>query len=110
MLATNDKRYMNVIGMGSVTDADGEVDWRTFFKGSNVYEKTYMQEIILSVLEDSEDGQDQAKRIMFVEEQKISAAYSVGTGATKEEKIESAPQGPAADEIDIDEDSEEEKR
>ena len=54
--------------MSAVTAEDGEVDWSAFFKGSNVYEKNYLQEIILSVLEDSEEGQEQAKRIMFVEE------------------------------------------
>ena len=94
MLATNEKRYMEAIGMSKVTGEDGEVDWQAFFKGSNVYEKTYLQEIIMSVLEDSDEGQDQAKRIMFVEEQKIAAAYSAGVGLAKEENKESAPQGP----------------
>ena len=58
MLATNEKRYMEAIGMSAVTAEDGEVDWSAFFKGSNVYEKNYLQEIILSVLEDSEEGQE----------------------------------------------------
>lgn len=31
MLATNDKQYMDVIRMSSVTDEDGEVDWSAFF-------------------------------------------------------------------------------
>ena len=54
MLATNEKQYMDVIRMSNVTNEDGEVDWESFFKGNNAYQKTYQQDIILSVLEDSE--------------------------------------------------------
>jgi len=105
MLATNEKQYMEVIRMSSVTDEDGQVDWSSFFRGSNAYQKAYLQEIILSVLEDSEESNDQAKRIMFVEEQHIAAGYSVGTAliASSEEHKEEVP-GPA------DEDSEELQR
>ena len=45
---------MEVIRMSNVTDEDGQVDWESFFQGSNAYQKIYLQEIILSVLEDSE--------------------------------------------------------
>ena len=54
MLATNEKQYMEVIRMGNVTDENGEVDWTSFFQGSSEYQKCYLQDIILSVLEDSE--------------------------------------------------------
>ena len=37
MLATNDKLYQDIIGMGQVTDEDGQVDWATFFQGSSIY-------------------------------------------------------------------------
>lgn len=37
MLATNEKQYMEVIRMDSVTDEEGQVDWTTFFKGSSEY-------------------------------------------------------------------------
>lgn len=37
MLATNEKQYMEVIRMDSVTDEEGQVDWNTFFKGSSEY-------------------------------------------------------------------------
>ena len=68
MLATNEKQYMEVIRMGNVTDEDGEVDWTSFFQGNNEYQKCYLQDIILSVLEDSEQNDDKVKRVMFVEE------------------------------------------
>ena len=68
MLATNEKQYMEVIRMSNVTDDDGQVDWDSFFQGSNAYQKIYLQEIILSVLEDSEERDQDIKRIMFVEE------------------------------------------
>ena len=68
MLATNDKQYMEVIRMSNVTSEDGEVDWDTFFKGSSAYQKIYLQEIILSVLEDSEQSGEDLTRVMFVEE------------------------------------------
>ena len=53
-LVTNEKQYMEVIRMGNVTDEDGEVDWTSFFQGISEYQKCYLQDIILSVLEDSE--------------------------------------------------------
>ena len=69
MLETSEKLYQEVIGMKKVTSAEGEVDWPLFFQGSNEYEKIYMQEIILSVLEDSEESNDKGTtRVMFVEE------------------------------------------
>ena len=74
MLATNEKQYLDIIEMGQVTDEDGEVDWASFFEGSSIYQKTYLQQIILSVLEDSEDSGDEVKRIMFVLESKVTAA------------------------------------
>ena len=74
MLATNEQRYMEVISMSSVTDEDGEVDWSKFFQSENAFMKTYLQEIILSILEVSEES-GQLKRVMFVEEQKVSANY-----------------------------------
>ena len=43
MLATNEKQYLNIIEMGQVTDEDGEVDWASFFEGSSIYQKTYLQ-------------------------------------------------------------------
>ena len=73
-LATNEKQYMEVIEMESVTGEDGEVDWNKFFQGSSAYHKAYLQEIMLSVLEDSDDDNGQLKRVMFVEEQKVAAA------------------------------------
>ena len=42
MLATNEKRYMEIIRMTHVTSEDGEVDWETFFQGSNAHQKTYL--------------------------------------------------------------------
>jgi len=42
MLATNNKQYMEVIRMSGVTSDDGEVDWATFFQGSNAYQKAYL--------------------------------------------------------------------
>lgn len=59
---------MQVISMDNVTNDLGEVDWATFFKGTNIYQKDYLQEIILSVLEDSEQSKDDVKRVMFVKE------------------------------------------
>lgn len=80
MLATNEKQYIEVIRMSNVTDEDGQVDWDAFFQGNNAYQKIYLQEIILSVLEDSEEREQDIKRIMFVEEQKVSASgYQAGT-------------------------------
>ena len=75
MLATNEKQYMEVIRMGNVTDENGEVDWTSFFQGSSEYQKCYLQDIILSVLEDSEQNDGNVQRVMFVEEQKIASTY-----------------------------------
>lgn len=41
MLATNEKQYLEVVQMSSVTAEDGEVDWKAFFEGSNSYLKQY---------------------------------------------------------------------
>ena len=57
MLATNEKKYSEVIRMSGVTDEQGEVDWDKFFKGNSEYAKSYLQEIILSVLENSEENE-----------------------------------------------------
>ena len=97
MLATNDKQYMEVIRMSAVTGEDGNVDWQTFFQGNNAYQKAYLQDIILSVLEDSEASGDDVKRVMFVEEQKITATgYSVGTVYRVEEAKDSTAADSAA--------------
>ena len=43
MLATNEKQYLEVMSMENVTDGEtGQVDWTTFFKGNNQYQKTYL--------------------------------------------------------------------
>ena len=92
MLATNDKQYMDVIRMSSVTDEDGEVDWSAFFQGSSAYQKSYLQEIILSVLEDAESTDD-VQRVMFVEEQKVAGAYTASaTVARAGEQNDQAPE------------------
>lgn len=91
MLATNDKQYMEVIRMSSVTEDDGEVDWSLLSEGTNAYEKTYLQEIILSILEDSEESNDQVKRIMFVQEQHAGYSMSTTINVPKEERKELAP-------------------
>ena len=54
--------------MSDVTSDDGSVDWTTFFQSENAYMKSYLQEIILSILEESEESGTDVKRIMFVEE------------------------------------------
>ena len=61
--------------MSDVTSDDGSVDWTTFFQSENAYMKSYLQEIILSILEESEESGSDVKRIMFVEEQKVSQNY-----------------------------------
>lgn len=85
MLATNDKQYMEVIRMSSVTDEDGQVNWSALSESSNAFQKTYLQEIILSILEDAEESNDQVKRIMFVEEQQVSTGYSIAKPAHKDD-------------------------
>ena len=95
MLSTNEKQYLDIIEMGQVTDEDGEVDWASFFEGSSIYQKTYLQQIILSVLEDSEDSGDEVKRIMFVLESKVTAAsYQI---SRRQENRGEDPAGPASE-------------
>ena len=60
-------------------------------------------------MEDSEERDQDIKRIMFVEEQKVSAAgYQVGTqtvksGAEEEKDSQAAPQVEEQDELDEEE-------
>ena len=107
MLATNDKQYMDVIRMSSVTDEDGEVDWSAFFQGSSAYQKSYLQEIILSVLEDAESTDD-VQRVMFVEEQKVAGAYAASAAVAR--AGEQNDQAPEAQNIGPEVSGEEQKR
>ena len=62
------------------------------------------------MLEDSESNGDDVKRVMFVEEQKVSAAgYAVGTSTTANEENKAAEPAEADDGAD-ERDEEEQKR
>ena len=89
MLATNQKMYQEVLSLDQQKKADGSVDWAKVFEDSSLYKQIYKQEIIVAVMEESNEGE--SKRVMFVEEQKIAAAY--GTNYTTSHTISKGDDG-----------------
>lgn len=65
MLSTNKDLYVEILTL-SQDSANADVDWKTFFESKSIYLKTYMQEIIQSVLEENDEEPTQ-KRIQLVE-------------------------------------------
>ena len=89
MLATNQKMYQEVLSLDQQKKPDGSVDWAKVFEDSSLYKQIYKQEIIVAVMEESNEGE--SKRVMFVEEQKIAAAY--GTNYTTSQTLSKGDDG-----------------
>lgn len=69
--------YLEVLSLSKAKKGVSEVDWALVFEDSSLYKQIYKQEIIVAVMEAGNLGSDD-KRVMFIEEQKIAANYSMG--------------------------------
>ena len=67
-LATNEQIYKEVLSLDSAVDANGKVQWESFFENKNVYRRIYNLEIIEAVMEEGENASDSRVRIIAVDE------------------------------------------
>lgn len=66
--------YQEVLSLSNAK-ADNSVDWAKVFEDQSLYRQIYKQEIIMAVMEDTDDdGSD--KRVIFVEDMAKAATYS----------------------------------
>lgn len=68
MLATNEQIYKEVLSLDSAVDANGKVQWESFFENNNVYRRIYNLEIIEAVMEEGDNASDDRVRIIEVNE------------------------------------------
>ena len=84
--------YNDVLSLASANEG-GVIDWSKVFEDENIYKQIYKQEIIVAVMEASKTGGD-SKRVMFVEEQKLTtttyATQGTGVGAAGDEEEKKA--------------------
>ena len=91
MLATNHQMYQEVLSLNQAQESSGMISWEKVFEDASLYKQIYKQEIIMAVMEASNSGD--SKRVMFVEEQKIAAAYATAAvAASTGQQAGSAPQ------------------
>lgn len=68
MLATNEQIYKEVLSLDSALDANGKVQWESFFENKNVYRRIYNLEIIEAVMEEGENAQNSRVKVLCYDE------------------------------------------
>lgn len=74
MLATNENIYQEVLRLENAVDAQGNIQWKSFFENPNIYRRIYNLEIIEAVMEESESAQAASTgRVSLIELQPAGA-------------------------------------